>query len=46
MRFLRWLARYPLVWLTVIVLILVLALGGAGFARTASNNAGCQPQSR
>ena len=36
MRFLRWLARYPLVWLTVIVLILVLALGGAGFARTSA----------
>lgn len=36
MRFLRWLARYPLVWLTVIVLIVVLTLGAAGFARTSA----------
>jgi heavy metal translocating P-type ATPase len=36
MRFLRWLARYPLVWLTVIVLIAVLALGAAGFTRTSA----------
>jgi heavy metal translocating P-type ATPase len=36
MTFLRWLARYPLVWLTVIVLVGVLALGAAGFARTSA----------
>jgi heavy metal translocating P-type ATPase len=35
MTFLRWLVRYPVVWLTVVVLGAVLALAAAGFARTA-----------
>ena len=36
MRFLRWLLRYPVVWLTVVVLAAVLVLDGAGATRTAA----------
>ncbi len=35
MRFLRWFVRFPVVWLTIVVLIAVLTLGVAGFERTA-----------
>lgn len=34
MRFLRWLVRYPVVWLTVLVLIAVLILDASGATRT------------
>jgi len=34
MRFLRWFVRFPIVWLTIVVLIVVLALGAAGYERT------------
>ncbi|KHK98576.1 cobalt ABC transporter ATP-binding protein [Microbacterium mangrovi] len=35
MSFLRWFARFPVVWITVLVLVLVLALNAAGYLRTA-----------
>jgi len=34
MRFLRWFVRFPVVWLTIIVVIVVLTLGAAGYEQT------------
>lgn len=36
MRFVRWIRRYPVVWLTVVVLATVLVLGAAGFTQTSA----------